>query len=477
MILTIILINLTLFSFLVENFGIIFNRANIILMTKYIRNIINRIIFNYYYYKFMLPFEINKFIFRIYLLYLILILISYTILTVILILSYIKFSRELFEAQIYLQIAQDLDLLRCSYTNIITKYEGDTPAPFEVDYTHPMVLRKNVASDLSIVQLTSADKNGVIKNIYYIEGDEDYDDLEYLREKALNKAKVAKAVVEERTVAKVEEAVFAEQTVAKQDKTVEEEQMQLIEYFDKAIEEIRMKEEMDKAVVEEQTVAKVEEAVVEDIDENMVEDNDEDIAEDNAENFDFPYGGNMEKMIIETLKNVHHNKFDTSLYTEKFPLHRIDLDINLNRIFGFISNYDNLSNYSYYIESENGLIPYYYIFSLVIPPKGGFPENDFLPYISTGLYDRRLTTDDPIITGQLLLPGSKDPFQFITNLIPVAKLKDRETLLLLFYKTITIPNMKGVPTEIDIVSTQRIIQATVRVALAKEIQILENIYK
>jgi hypothetical protein len=109
-----------------------------------------------------------------------------------------------------------------------------------------------------------------------------------------------------------------------------------------------------------------------DVDSSTSSSSDEEIVVNNAE---ISSDGNNERKILETLKNIHHNTFDISEYTAKFPLHMIQLETNFYRIFGYTPDYMNLEVLKYEMVNETHTLkqPYFCSFSMVIGPEGGFP--------------------------------------------------------------------------------------------------------
>jgi len=389
-------------------------------MTRYFRNIIKNFLCKYEYFKFILLYDLNRIIGRIILLYFILISIFYTLYFLLLILGLIIYNWDFFNAQmLLLEAAQQSEILRCSYTNIISEYKGETPSDILNTQGHIGLseeLGDSITSELSMGEITSDEKKDLIIHITYLKGDTKHQAIEILRK------------------------------------------LNLV-----------------------QTEATLDEAEVADIDEAVVEYNDEDIDEDSDESMvdnlirDFNYNGTNELLILDTLLNIHRNVFDISDYTYQFPLHRLELEMNFNRIFGFSNNYENLYNYSFFIQTETVLMPHFFSFTLLIGPQGGFPFDKSLTYIPTDIFSTEVNTAIPIIQGEFLLPNTQDPFNFITNLVSLKEFKDQEPLL--EGDKITIKNIIGTPTEIDIIKAQRYIQGTVRVALLKEIEILDKLYK
>jgi hypothetical protein len=152
------------------------------------------------------------------------------------------------------------------------------------------------------------------------------------------------------------------------------------------------------------------------------------------------------------------------------------METNFNRIFEFSYDFKDLYTYNYYINTNSQLEPYFFSLSMLIDPHGAFPLKDNHIYIPTDNTSTEVNNDNPIIQGEILLPNSNvDPFWFRTNLISLEEYKTQDPLLI--NKKIRVPNMQGIPTEINIIRLQRIIQGTVRVAIAKELEIQNNLNK
>jgi hypothetical protein len=210
-----------------------------------------------------------------------------------------------------------------------------------------------------------------------------------------------------------------------------------------------------------------------DVDSSTSSSSAEEIVVNNAE---ISSDGNNERKILEILKSIHHNTFDISEYTAKFPLHMIQLETNFNIIFGYTRDYMNLEVLKYQMVNgtQNFKQPYFCSFSMVIGPEEGFPHNNNLDYIPTDFLSTQINNKLPIIQGYFMLAGSDYPFRFMTNLVPLEDLKYNCNLI----KDIQLPirDMEGRLNHIDVVEAQEYIQATIRVALMKEIIILEKLY-
>jgi hypothetical protein len=409
----------------IKNFGIFsFIRKNILLMIKYIKNLINIIRFEYNYYMFIFLLNFNQILFRAYIIYFIFIIFSYTILLFFTIFFYISYLSDSLEIYLWLYALEHPELLKHSYTNVFTECIDKTPSDMLILATDPDIglpkdLEEDMRSRLSLAKLSSADKNAEIVNTSYIGGDKKYKALKFLNDLNL----------------------------------------------------VQMETIVDEAVVEDKA---------EDIVKN-IEAEDEDKSTDIVTDIDI-----FDRMnILDTLLYIHHNKFDISEFTNNFPLHRIELEINFKKSFEFTFDYSKLINYVNFvkIERENEIIqvPQFLSFSVLIGPQAGFPFNDiesdisFLKYnyIPTNFIASYAKTTLPVIQGQMVLADDTCAIKFITNLISLNELKLEAPIL--DEMKIEVRDTTGKPFELYVAEAQHIIQATARVAILKEIKIQDPI--
>jgi hypothetical protein len=183
------------------------------------------------------------------------------------------------------------------------------------------------------------------------------------------------------------------------------------------------------------------------------------------------------KKVLEIFKDIQLNKYDASVYTKKFPLKVVDIDITSNKLFGFSSNYQNLDIYNYIFgsTSANADDAGLNIKMIILPEKNFFLKNlnnYYYKYIPTDCELSEVNFKNPIIFGSIVLPELRDPLDFITNLVSLEELKQQEPLL--NNKSSQIEIFVG--KEIDIIKVQRYIQGTVRAAILDLIEIYEYLY-
>jgi len=193
---------------------------------------------------------------------------------------------------------------------------------------------------------------------------------------------------------------------------------------------------------------------------------------------------NEKSKIIEILRNIHLNKHNSKDFTKKFPLKMLEMDISLKKIFGFSSDYQKLENYDYVRGNINEQDPQFNIKMFIGPDKDAAILSDKTTvscrYIPTDNISNNINFKNPIITGEILLPELRDPFHFITNLVPLDELKQEEPSLinkaLKIEYCITTPfeEDKHMIEKIDIGKIQRYIQGTSRVAILDKISELDK---
>jgi len=170
---------------------------------------------------------------------------------------------------------------------------------------------------------------------------------------------------------------------------------------------------------------------------------------------------------LKFLKQIQLDDYDASVFSNDFSWESLEINIELNKLFKFSSDYQNLDVYNYFNRKEPHLV--IYNIRMIIAPQFniGIQNTEIFNYIPTDIISTKVNFKNPIILGNLLLPELKNDLLFITNLVPLEELKAQEPLLNNKATQIEI-SVDGLE-RIDIIKVQQYIQGTVRAAVLEKI--------